>query len=356
MFSNKGLKTLTTAIVCICGVNSAYAYDLIKSDKNNLSLNGLIIGRDVISKDDSADGDKSRLRLTINGDKTVNESVRAYGVFQYEFWAGKNEAQTQKSSFSRLAYAGFDIKGIGSIDYGRNWGIMNDVGNFTNTLPMWGGDSYAAPDVFMTRRSNGLLTFRRDILPNLKFGLQYQSSNTDDDRSVKYENGDGIGSSVIYSVPDTGLTLGAAYSNSSLSDNQKSLSTTDNDRASMWTAGAKYKLDELIFAGTVSQTDTMEYISSLNQLANSTTDFELQTSYSFGSGFKTTVTYIQSKASDMPDSSNDYLRKYTDFLLAYSFDNGIGVSFEYKWNLIDDDNAYGLSSDDAIALSATYQF
>ena len=52
------------------------------------------------------------------------------------------------------------LKDFGSFDYGRNWGALYDVENWTDMFPEFGGDSSAQTDNFMTKRASGLATYR----------------------------------------------------------------------------------------------------------------------------------------------------------------------------------------------------
>ncbi|SQA97277.1 Outer membrane pore protein E precursor [Cedecea neteri] len=71
----------------------------------------------------------------------------------------------------------------------------------------------------MTGRTNGVATYRNNnffgLVDGLKMALQYQGKNQNDGRDTSKQNGDGFGTSLSYDIADTGLSVGAAYANSS---------------------------------------------------------------------------------------------------------------------------------------------
>lgn len=73
---------------------------------------------------------------------------------------------------------GFNITQFGSLDYGRNNGVLKDVENFTDVFPVYGGDSYTMTDNYMTGRANNLATYRNrnffNLIDGLNIALQYQ--------------------------------------------------------------------------------------------------------------------------------------------------------------------------------------
>ncbi|MCE1718383.1 porin, partial [Enterobacter hormaechei] len=122
----------------------------------------------------------------------------------------------------------------------------------TDVLPVFGGDSMAQTDNFMTGRSTGLLTYRNTdffgLVDGLNFALQYQgenSGNTTNGRANRKDNGEGYGFAATYDV-GYGISVGGAYSNSARTSAQKGTSKTEydsdalGDRAEAWNIGAKY--------------------------------------------------------------------------------------------------------------------
>ncbi|VTP66152.1 Porin OmpF [Leclercia adecarboxylata] len=81
---------------------------------------------------------------------------------------------------------------------------------------IWGGDSLAASDNFMTGRSTGLATYRNSdffgLVDGLALGLQYQGTNTSN-HDTERQNGDGGSYSLGYDFAE-GFNVTAAYSNS----------------------------------------------------------------------------------------------------------------------------------------------
>ncbi|EEZ3116981.1 TPA: porin, partial [Escherichia coli] len=108
---------------------------------------------------------------------------------------------------TRLAFAGLRFADVGTIDYGRNYGIAYDVGSYTDVLPEFGGDGWTQTDNFMTARTSGVLTYRNTdffgLVDGLNFAAQYQGKNERDD--LQKANGDGYGFSASYEFDGFGF-------------------------------------------------------------------------------------------------------------------------------------------------------
>ncbi|MCG9528892.1 porin [Providencia rettgeri] len=59
-----------------------------------------------------------------------------------------------------MAFAGLNYNNNINFDYGRNYGIAYDVGDYTNNLSAFGGDSFSGSDRFLTSRATGVATLR----------------------------------------------------------------------------------------------------------------------------------------------------------------------------------------------------
>lgn len=123
-----------------------------------------------------------------------------------------------------MGFAGLKFGDYGSIDYGRNYGVLYDVEGWTDTLPEFGGDSYTYSDNYMTGRANNVATYRNNnffgLVDGLSIAAQYQGKNdgtnceesnangdctftqnlSSNPRDVQNQNGDGWGLSTTYDI------------------------------------------------------------------------------------------------------------------------------------------------------------
>lgn len=217
------MKTIKFSLLAVAAFASAspMAAEIYNKDGNKLDLYGSMRARHYFSGDTTVDGDNSYVRFGFKGQTRITDLLTGYGQWEYNVQANHSEAEGTEGNKTRFGFAGLQYGDWGSIDYGRNGGVLYDVSSITDYAPIFDimTDSYT--DGFMTGRSGGLLTYRNTnffgLLDNLKFALQYQGKNGEgtstSGRSVYAENGDGAGMSASYSF-DWGGTILAAYGNS----------------------------------------------------------------------------------------------------------------------------------------------
>ncbi|EDZ1759410.1 porin, partial [Salmonella enterica] len=182
------MKKFAVAVTAVAGAvmtaGMANAAEIYNKDGNKLDLYGKVDGLHYFSSNKSKDGDKSYMRLGFKGETQINEQVTGYGQWEYQINTNRPEdgdTSNSPQSYTRLAFAGLSFGNAGSIDYGRNYGVLYDIGAWTDMLPEFGNDSYENSDNFMTGRANGLLTYRNNgffgLVDGLNFALQYQGKN-----------------------------------------------------------------------------------------------------------------------------------------------------------------------------------
>ncbi|MDE9590626.1 porin, partial [Xenorhabdus bovienii] len=110
----------------------------------------------------------------------ISDQLTGFGRWEYNLKAHTEEGK--QDTATRLAFAGLKFANYGSLDYGRNYGVNYDVSAWTDVLPIFGGDSMAHTDNYMTGRATGLLTYRNTdffgLVDGLSFALQYQGQNS----------------------------------------------------------------------------------------------------------------------------------------------------------------------------------
>ncbi|EGA2332331.1 porin OmpC [Salmonella enterica] len=387
------MKKFAVAVTAVAGavmaVGMANAAEIYNKDGNKLDLYGKVDGLHYFSSNKNKDGDQSYMRLGFKGETQINEQVTGYGQWEYQINTNRPEdgdTSNSPQSYTRLAFAGLSFGNAGSIDYGRNYGVLYDIGAWTDMLPEFGNDSYENSDNFMTGRANGLLTYRNNgffgLVDGLNFALQYQGKNdgnnwkgdtwdgtplSNNSRKIAGQNGDGFGLSATYDA-GMGISAGAAYTNSNRTSEQKYRDDGGN-KAEAWTAGLKYDANDVYLAANYTQTRNMTWfniaddsrIGQDNQkdydgdFAHKTDNWEVVAQYQFDSGLRPSVAYLQSRARNTGYGDFD-LVKYADVGATYNFNKNMSAYVDYKINLLKADNPAGLNTGNIVATGLVYQF
>ncbi|EAU0084935.1 porin [Salmonella enterica] len=373
----------------VMAAGMANAAEIYNKDGNKLDLYGKVDGLHYFSSNKNKDGDQSYMRLGFKGETQINEQVTGYGQWEYQINTNLPEdgdTSNSPQSYTRLAFAGLSFGNAGSIDYGRNYGVLYDIGAWTDMLPEFGNDSYENSDNFMTGRANGLLTYRNNgffgLVDGLNFALQYQGKNdgnnwkgdtwdgtplSNNSRKIAGQNGDGFGLSATYDA-GMGISAGAAYTNSNRTSEQKYRDDGGN-KAEAWTAGLKYDANDVYLAANYTQTRNMTWfniaddsrIGQDNQkdydgdFAHKTDNWEVVAQYQFDSGLRPSVAYLQSRARNTGYGDFD-LVKYADVGATYNFNKNMSAYVDYKINLLKADNPAGLNTGNIVATGLVYQF
>ncbi|XVH59951.1 porin [Providencia hangzhouensis] len=370
---------LAMVIPALLAAGAANAAEVYNKDGNKLDVYGKVDvrhyfadGKGSSEKAGSQDGDDSRVRLGVKGDTQITDQLTGFGRFEWE--TKTNKAENEGENKNRLAYAGLKFADFGSVDYGRNYGVIYDTNAWTDVFPLWGGDTMDQADNFMTSRNRNLLTYRNNnafgYVDGLSFALQYQGKNGDDNLSssksgFRKDNGDGYGFSTAYDL-GWGVTLGGGYSNSSRTPDQKEFSTAGGKKAQAWNVGGKFDANNVYLAAMYGQTLNMtRYGSEVNAIANKTENVELVAQYLFDFGLKPSIGYNQSKGKSLGQSYNgkDYnnqdLVKYISVGSYYYFNKNMSAVIDYKINLLKDNDftkENGISTDNVVGLGLVYQF
>lgn len=360
-------KKLLSVLIALAAVQSAYAAEIYNKNGNKLDLYGKVDARHVMSKDKSADGDATYVRIGFKGETSINDQLTGYGRWEYNIKG--NSPESESKTATRLAFAGLKFGDYGSLDYGRNYGVLYDVEAWTDMIPVFGGDSYTTTDNFMVGRSSGLATYRNTdffgLVDGLNFAVQYQGKNggasesTNGRSNVLAQNGDGWGTSLSYDF-GMGVSATAAYSGSNRTLEQRSKTFNDASHAEAWATGLKYDANNIYLAATYAETRNMTALAGkVTGVTDKTKNIELLAQYQFDFGLRPSLGYVQSKA--YKDGVGDFYQvKYVDVASTYYFNKNMSVYVDYKINLLRDKNdavrALGINTDNVVGLGAVYQF
>jgi outer membrane pore protein E len=361
------MKKTTLALMMIgVGVVSAssHAAEIYNKNGNKVDLYGKIKAMRYISEDDSNNVDKTYVRLGFKGETQINDQLTGFGRWESEFSGNTDEgSSTQKT---RLAFAGLKVKTLGSIDYGRNLGILYDAEAATDMFPEFGGDSLGRTDNFMAKRTTGLATYRNTdffgAVEGLNFALQYQGKNEQGRTSasnIMKQNGDGYGTSLSYNFGGSPVTVTGAYANSDRTVAQEGLALAqDSKNAEAWATSVKYDANNLYLALMYAESLNMTPVSTLG-FANKAQNFEAVAQYQFDFGLRPSLGYVMTKGKDLEGYGDQDLVKYIDVGATYYFNKNFSAMVDYKINQIDKSDfttKAKISTDDIVAVGVTYQF
>nr|ADK27754.1 outer membrane protein F [Yersinia intermedia] len=374
---------LAVVIPALLVAGAANAAEIYNKDGNKLDLYGKVDARHQFSDNAGQDGDETYVRFGFKGETQITNQLTGYGQWEYNVQANHAESQGDKGNKTRLGFAGLKFDQFGSLDYGRNYGVIYDVNAWTDMLPVFGGDSISNSDNYMTGRSTGLATYRNTnffgLVDGLNFALQYQGKNEDGRNgatvtadpitgdvttsygNLKDQNGDGFGISSTYDI-GYGVNFGAGFSSSNRTYEQKTFSTANGEKAQAWNVGAKYDAYNVYLAVMYAETQNMTpYGDASDTIANKTRDIEITAQYQFDFGLRPSLGYVQSKGKDLDyvNYNNHDLVKYVSVGTYYAFNKNMTTYVDYKINLLDEDEftrTNGLNTDDVVGVGLVYQF
>lgn len=366
-------STLALLISTLALTGTAQAAEIYNKDGNKLDFYGKLKAMRYISDAEtnaSNNADKSYVRIGFKGQTQINDLLSGFGQWEYQYNLNNPESDSNAGNKTRLGFAGLKFGKYGSIDYGRNYGLIYDVEAITDMMPEFGATAYTVADVYMLTRTNGVATYRNanffDLVDGLDFALQYQGKNESSSRSDTTSNGDGMAASLSYKIID-GLSIKGAVSSSNRTFNQKASAYGSGDKAEAWAAGLKYDNDGVYLAANYAETRNMNPISgtasvagrevSVNGYANKLQNIEVVAQYQFDFGLRPSLAYVQTKVKDIEDGIGDAdYYKFVDVGATYYFNKNMSAFVDYKINLLDDDNRLAKNTDDIVALGLTYQF
>ncbi|MGD8105121.1 porin [Pantoea sp. FN0302] len=356
-------KTIVALFIGTALAPVAHAAEVYNKDGNKLDVYGKAVARHYFSKNSSIDGDNTYIRFGFKGETQITNELTGYGQWEYNIQANHSESgrDAQNGNKTRLGFAGLKFGNWGSLDYGRNYGVIYDVAAITDTPVIFDDETFSYTDNFMTGRGNGFLTYRNNnffgLVDGLNFALQYQGANNDstnNSRDPMRSNGDGYGASVSYDFGYDITALGA-YSSSRRTEAQNNLLLGEGKHADIWAVGLKYDDGHAYLAGTYAQARNLTPIRSLGY-ANKSENLELVAKYTFDNGFVPGVGYFRSKGKDLGPAADQDLLHYWDFSISYYFNKNMSIYADYKLNRISSNNQLGLAHDDQTGLGLTYQF
>ncbi|RKS84709.1 outer membrane protein N [Orbus hercynius] len=366
----RNLLAIAIPALLVAGAANA-SIEVWNKDGNKLNVNGRVYALNYVGKHDNTvdgNGDKTTARIGFTGETQVTDWLSGYGRFEWETATGSDA-----SNETRYAFAGLNFGQYGSFDYGRNDGVLKALTAYTDVLPEFGGDASNNSLYLLSARTSAVATYRNNgfygLVDGLDFAVQYGDNK--DINSVETTGSDekglnggkeAYGFNAQYAILDTGLSVGAGYTQTSGSDDNKA-----------WSTGLKYDAYNLYLAGLYIEGQQKTAMGSqVISQALATKDkvkvkgFELVAQYGidFEVGRLTpSLAYVQHQSKDAADAisgSSKYLAKYVEVGMQYDFNKNLTAIVDYKINLLDSDDigAQGKNGNtkDTVALGLIYQF
>lgn len=352
-------KLLAVMIPIVLFIDHAQAIEIYNKNGTKVDLYGGMNSRREFNSDGNYD--KSLVDLGFYGESKVTSDITGYGFWQYRITGGENEWSSNGGV--RQQFAGLKMVNVGSLDYGRNYGVLYDVERYTDIAPYFSGDTWTnASDNFMVSRGDGMLTYRNEDffgkLSGLDFGLQYQAKREGYDPDK--ENGEGYGYSLSYQIAQ-GLTLTGAYSNSRRTQKQNTLESEGEKYAEAWGIGGLYTSDHLYLASVYSETRNLTPINKSwadYKTADKTQNMEFVLQYQFDNGLRPSISYVQSKVKDKTAGNFD-MAEYIQAGVLYKLTANVQLWFDHRFSLVNEDSElvnYRIIDDDRSAADVIFMF
>ncbi|WP_348666671.1 porin [Arsenophonus symbiont of Ornithomya chloropus] len=213
-------RNILAIVIPVLLTGTVHAAEIYNKDGDTLDIYGKVDVHHLFSKNSSSEeGDDSRVHMGIKGETQISDKLSGFGRFEWD--AKTNKSEDDNKNRNLIAYAGLKFSDFGSLDYGRNYGVLHDTKAWTEVLPLYGGNAMYQVDSYMTSRNRNLLTYRSNdffgLVDGLKFALQYHGKNTENNKSGVEDplknNGDGFGISANYDI-GWGVVLGGGYTKS----------------------------------------------------------------------------------------------------------------------------------------------
>ncbi|AWK84049.1 porin [Photobacterium damselae] len=198
----KSKKLFSGLLILPSIIGNAYAATIYEDNINSFSLGGRVEPRAVINTNDgSSVDDQSRARINVSGQSKISDDLSGIGFTEIEF--------KPSSDFNvRHLYAGLNSKQWGTLVYGKTYGSLTAITDFTDVMAYHGGE--AVNKVEAGDRVNNQLVYWNQV-GSFDFRLNYHfADDALDDSNPYHENKNGFSTSGIYST-SFGLDLGAAF-------------------------------------------------------------------------------------------------------------------------------------------------
>ncbi|CAL4321879.1 Outer membrane porin F [Buchnera aphidicola (Periphyllus testudinaceus)] len=297
-------------------------------------------------------GNYTNLRIGFYNQTYINKYVSGYMHIEYhpKFSSEFNEGLA--NSFNKnnisLSYVGLDFGKWGSIDYGRNYGIIHYSKKFTNKFfDNTENIMFHRDDNFLLGRTDDVVTYtNKDVLGYLKgFNLILQHHNycrNLESRITKKYN-DSWGAALHYKNNCGFQIIGTTEINPY--DENHNFNKKKYDWIKSYGVGCCYSFNRSIISGFYCHTRNIEHNFTRYHTQYKNLDgIEVAGRYDFNNGMHASVGYVKNFGKEIINgdynkySKNKILNHHFNFILTYNFGTNFIFNVHYKCSLLKNDN------------------
>ena len=339
------MKKLTAVAIAVLVASQAQATEIYKNDKTSIDLTGrAYAGHYFGSKasDDSAGSqaftsdngaNNTFIRFGVKGETTVNDSLKAIGEYEAQFYAGNSEktltnddestsssADAGNNLRTRLAYAGLKDENWGQVTFGRQKGAISSITDWTDKslTDGYGNNGLGqGTDTYGTGRSADVIKYVGkfdQVGLSASYKLGETTTKAEDENK---NNADAYGAALSYSLP-MNFTLATGYN---IGKSKTDGVSTD---AKLWVTGLKY--DDKALYSAFSYAKGTDFLG----VGQDHDGMEFVAGYDFANGFGLMAMYNKMKVKTNSEKFNKV--DYYTLGAQYKFNKNFRVAAEYRIN------------------------
>ena len=249
---NKKLIALAVAAASLAVAGTANAAQVYSDNNTTVNFGGHVDARlylnDNHHEQSHAATDGSRVRIHVDGKTQLTDNLYGIGYAQYNLGRFNNNGGDNNI---RQAYAGIGSNTWGQITYGKQYGALNNIANFTNVMTVYGG--YARNRLATGGRINNQIAYQ-GTFGGLSVAANYRldPGNNPNQENDFVQNGYGL--SAIYNF-NNGFAIGMGYGSQKerqqLGYDQQGnpiYNSEKNVHATSYMTGMSYSADNLYLA------------------------------------------------------------------------------------------------------------
>lgn len=303
----------------------SFAVNVLNQDGKSLDFYGTIIARRFTSNNIKDDGDRSYLYFGLIGKHDLTHNWQTYAHWEYTV-----SASDASRNATRLAFLGVDNPYWGSLDIGRNWGVLYDVTSITDRSPLFREMSYNYIDNFMRGRALNLITWRKKFSvfqQTVKLAMQYQFKSNNENRALRQQNGNGIGTSLSWFFTPKLSAIFAASSSETTFSQQQNAGYKKNIRT--FAEGLKYQSKKLYLATVFTQSNDAINPQPRNNNTNAFS-YEALAKYMLTDKFQPSIGYTH--LTQTIAGQRTRVLDYEEIGFSYYFNKNMQIFLDYKFN------------------------
>lgn len=319
-------------------------------------------------------GNYTNFKFGLTSKSDINEFMSGYFSFEYKpkfcTYNEKNYINSNNNDIN-LSYVGLNLGKWGTIDYGRNYGVMYYAKQFTNAaFDNSENITLHEDDNFLIGRADGVLTYHNKnflgYIKGLDLTLQHQNYYKNENIFLSDKYNDTWGTSLRYNT-DFGFTLiGSAFF--SPYDNTHNKVNLKNHWVKSYGIGWNYVFHNTSVSGFYghSKNSASSFIKN-HCIYDIIDNIEISGTYNFNNGFKSSIGYIKSFGTQYnfgqnpENAKSSTLNNHINVILTYNFNKNFVANFHYKLNLLktldmNNNSEYSHYYDNCVGAGISYIF